>query len=128
MTWRKGQSGNPGGRSRRDKLISEQIILALKENDPETKTQKVRLLARALVDRAIAGDVQAAREIMDRVEGKAIQVNENHNFGESVRDLTDEQLKAILVRRFRRRSADRGQRNRSGFWKAETTADCGKIG
>jgi len=35
-----------------------------------TMTKKVHLVARMLVDRAIAGDVAAARELQDRIDGK----------------------------------------------------------
>jgi hypothetical protein len=73
MTWHKGQSGNPGGRPKRDKLITQRIIAALTEADGA----KLHRLCDALLDKAMSGDVPAIREVFDRVEGKAVQAMEH---------------------------------------------------
>jgi hypothetical protein len=72
--FQKGKSGNPKGRPK-SITISEayrQSLSKLVPNDPEgrTFTQKI---ADLMVQRASTGDVQAAKEITDRIEGKARQ-------------------------------------------------------
>ena len=75
-----GQSGNPSGRPRR-KPLAEEYERLLGMRMPDQLCAKVGLpkgasyargLAKALVDRAIKGDTAAAREITDRIEGKAV--------------------------------------------------------
>ncbi|MGI9297082.1 MAG: DUF5681 domain-containing protein [Gammaproteobacteria bacterium] len=77
MTWDKGQSGNPEGR-RREKVITDQLRIVL--NEPcakDKKIKKIRLLAEALVDEALSGNVQAMKEVIDRIEGKSPQEHEH---------------------------------------------------
>jgi hypothetical protein len=75
----KGQTGNPGGRLDQ-KPMRDAIGLALAElhsaKDAEGKAvkfKKLRLVAEALVDKALQGDVTAIKEINDRMDGKALQ-------------------------------------------------------
>lgn len=66
----------PGGRpkgSTKPKLMADALIVALNRVAEDGKTKKLAQVAQALVDRAVAGDVQAIREVFDRVEGKAPQ-------------------------------------------------------
>lgn len=73
MTWVKGQSGNPAGRPR--KFITEKLIAMLQDASHEPDGQpRVLKMIRALIEKAETGDVTAAREVMDRCEGKAVQV------------------------------------------------------
>jgi hypothetical protein len=75
MAFQPGQSGNPGGRST-EKPWRDALIRAIKRReplDPASKPQNIDLLAEAMVKRAIADDTPAAREIGDRLDGKAIQ-------------------------------------------------------
>ncbi len=44
--------------------------------DSKEKTRKLELLANALVNAGIAGDISALREIGDRLDGKAHQTSE----------------------------------------------------
>lgn len=67
MPFQKGQSGNPGGRSK-SKPISDMYRQVIVQN-PE----KLRKLCEKVLDMACAGDVIAAKEITDRVEGRALQ-------------------------------------------------------
>ena len=71
MAWQKGQSGNPLGPQQRP--WRDALRTALNTDDPATKRKKLLLLADKLVDLALAGDVQAIREIGDRIDGRAIQ-------------------------------------------------------
>lgn len=59
-----------GGRATKSsKLITEAITAVLNETDRRTKKIKAYAVADALVKAAMAGDVQAAREIANRVQG-----------------------------------------------------------
>jgi hypothetical protein len=72
--WKKGQSGNPSGRPK-SKVLSDAYKNKLEElipNDPEGRTW-AELIAEAQVRDAVRGNVQAAREIADRTEGKPRQ-------------------------------------------------------
>jgi hypothetical protein len=69
----KGQSGNPSGRPKLTRLteaLREQIA-AINPNAPEQTIAEQ--IAQTLIKLAIAGDVQAIREIGDRTEGKPKQ-------------------------------------------------------
>jgi hypothetical protein len=97
--WPKGTSGNPGGRPKTCPITTalrellEQPVPGDKQN--RTYAQRVAL---KMVERAIRGDVQAAREIANRVEGRVaerIAIREA-DFGGlfSFRHLSDEELEA----------------------------------
>lgn len=68
-----GQSGNPAGRPK-SVTLSEAIRLELAKADPgnpdATRAEKI---AEVLVTAATAGDIQAAKEIADRTEGRPRQ-------------------------------------------------------
>ena len=70
MVFKPGQSGNPGGR-RRDKIATQELIIALNERDGDAN--KLRKVIDALIAKAKEGDVAAINAIMDRVEGKVAQ-------------------------------------------------------
>ncbi len=72
--WPKGVSGNPGGRPRRTALTEalRELLAAHVPGDPEGRTH-AEAIAEALVKRAQRGDVQAAREVADRTEGRPRQ-------------------------------------------------------
>lgn len=75
--WKKGTSGNPLGRPK-SKSLSNAYRNKLEElvpNDPEKRTW-AELIAEAQVRDAVRGNVQAAREIADRTEGRARQAIE----------------------------------------------------
>lgn len=61
------------GRGTNEKPWREALQLAANEIDPATKHRKLRRIAQAVVDAAIAGDMQAAKEIGDRLDGKPRQ-------------------------------------------------------
>jgi|SRR5580704_127920 hypothetical protein len=75
--FKKGQSGNPSGRPK-SKMLSEAYKNKLEElvpNDAEGRTW-AELIAEGQVRDAVRGNVQAAREIADRTEGRARQAIE----------------------------------------------------
>lgn len=66
----KGKGNKP------DKLMADAIRIALKREakDADGKpTRKLNLVATKLVDLAVDGDIQAIKEICDRIDGKAMQ-------------------------------------------------------
>jgi len=57
-----------------DKIMRDAIILALKRVSADADgvlTKKLHLIAGRLVEKAMGGDIQAIKEINDRVDGKA---------------------------------------------------------
>ena len=69
----KGQSGNPQGRPKLTRL-TDALRQQLAETSPDaTEETQAEQIARTLIREAISGNVQAAREIGDRTEGRAKQ-------------------------------------------------------
>lgn len=75
MPFKKGQSGNPHG-SGTEKVWRDAVLLAVNDKEGKGKDarKKLRALAEALVEKGLAGDVGAIKEIGDRLDGKAAQV------------------------------------------------------
>jgi hypothetical protein len=67
--WKRGQSGNPGGRPKR-KPITEAYAQMLE--DPELCKQ----IAQAVVMQILKGNAQVLKEFTDRVEGKVAERTE----------------------------------------------------
>ena len=91
--WKPGQSGNPTGRPKDEKMMSD-VLRELLECDSlkmtvEANGKSVNIdikadrklkyaIGIALVAEGVKGDVKAFREIADRVEGRAVQnINSN---------------------------------------------------
>ena len=60
------------GRPPKEKSFANMLNIAIREAHEEGK-DKLRAVADALVTKAIAGDVQAIKEIADRLDGKVPQ-------------------------------------------------------
>ncbi len=74
-----------------DKLMRDAIIIALKRAADEGKGTKLTKVAEKLVDNALAGDMQAIKEVNDRVDGRAPQsVDMNHGMSGELSDLLRE--------------------------------------
>lgn len=83
MAWQKGQSGNPHGRSK-DKLVAEALRVELNSLAADGNRKKLRALAESMVDAAIGGNVEAAKFVADRIDGKAhATVDMKHDVTES---------------------------------------------
>lgn len=67
-----GQPGRSGTNKGKDKPWTDALRLAVHEAMEDGGT-KLRAMARKLVEKAINGDTVAAKEIGDRLEGKAVQ-------------------------------------------------------
>lgn len=89
--WQKGQSGNPGGRPKR-KPISDAYTALLDAIDPKTGLTGAQLVAQAMFLQAFKGNVQAVKEITDRVEG-ALRQSVDVVFG----SMTDEELEEWIA-------------------------------
>jgi len=69
----KGVSGNPNGRPRLTRL-TESLRRLIAETNPHAHEETIaETIAQTLVTMALAGDLQAIREVADRTEGKAKQ-------------------------------------------------------
>ena len=71
--FKKGQSGNPKGRPKKDKCIPEILRRITAENDKSGVT-KLNLILNNVVNEAIKGDTWSIQFIADRMEGKPAQV------------------------------------------------------
>ena len=102
MAFKKGISGNPGGKSG-VKIFSDALRLELNRIDPsdKMKRKKVNKLAEKLVSCAIDdGAGWAFGMIADRLEGKAAQqIDHNVIDNREISEFSDAELSAILRRR-----------------------------
>ena len=70
MPFAKGRSGNPHGRPKAGHLFADALRMSLAAKGPNG-VKKLRMIADALVEKAIGGDIAAIREIGDRLDGKS---------------------------------------------------------
>lgn len=61
------------GRPPKEKSFANMLNIAIKEAIEGTDKTKLRAVADALVAKAMAGDVQAIKEVADRIDGKVPQ-------------------------------------------------------
>jgi hypothetical protein len=102
MAFKKGISGNPGGRSR-EKIFTDALRLELNRIDPhdKEKRKKVNRLAEKLVECAIKDKAGwAFQQIAERLEGKPVQVVDTTvDDNRIIQQFSDAELTAILRRR-----------------------------
>jgi hypothetical protein len=72
MPFTKGQSGNPGGRPKRDTSLTGMLRRELNRKGEDKIAHKTRIVAK-LIELAKTGDVIALKYIFDRVDGRPIQ-------------------------------------------------------
>ena len=98
--WKKGTSGNPGGRPR-SRLLSEALRTRLgevKPDDPAGRTY-AEVVAENLIEIACSegpGAVHAASEIADRLEGRSRQSIGVADITAELRNKSDAELKIFL--------------------------------
>jgi uncharacterized protein DUF5681 len=98
--WRKGQSGNAGGRPK-SRLLSEALrtrLAEVKPDDPSGRTY-AEIVAENLIDIACSegpGAVHATSEIADRLEGRSRQQVEFADITAELRNKSDEELRFHL--------------------------------
>ncbi len=61
------------GRPPKEKSFANMLNIAIKEAIEGSDKTKLRAVADALVDKAMSGDVQAIKEVADRIDGKVPQ-------------------------------------------------------
>jgi hypothetical protein len=104
MAFKKGISGNPGGKSR-EKIFTDALRLELNRIDPndKEKRKKVNKLAEKLVECAIEDkQAWAFQQIAERLEGKPVQVqvvDATVDDNRTLHQFSDAELTAILRRR-----------------------------
>jgi Family of unknown function (DUF5681) len=74
--FRKGQSGNPGGK-RKTRPLSEALLRNLHSRDPATRALRLELVVRCVVDHALAGDPNAWRLLWEYIDGRPPQFLEH---------------------------------------------------
>lgn len=99
MPWKPGQSGNPQGRIG-DKPWREALRRALARAAGKNGgvAEGLDSIATAVVSLAQQGDMQAIKEIADRLDGKAAQsldVNMSHE--RPIAELTDAELSSVIA-------------------------------
>jgi hypothetical protein len=73
MKWQKGQSGNPKGRIKGKKVLTDELRRLLDAKwRPFGQTNR-ELLAQVLMAKALQGDLKAIEYIWDRLEGRPAQ-------------------------------------------------------
>ena len=82
MTFVKGKSGNPGGRPKRDWSWSQELEKAV--NETETRTGKTfrELVAKRVVAEAASGNINAIKELINRMDGFPLQYTDITSEGE----------------------------------------------
>ena len=96
--WKPGESGNPGGRPKRKPLTDAYAaILAqpvpaevARKLNVDSSTTYAEIIAMALVREAVKGNVQAASQLADRVEGRAMERMQLDVRGDPLGDLLAE--------------------------------------
>jgi Family of unknown function (DUF5681) len=107
MAFKKGISGNPGGKSG-DKIFTDALRLEVNRIDPKNPDRKkVNALAEKLVHHALVdGEGWAFQMIADRLEGKPIQQVENRSDNRTLREYTIAELTAMLDEERQRTMSD----------------------
>ena len=104
MAFKKGISGNPGGKSG-EKIFTEALRVELKRVDPKDKQkrQKLNVLAEKLVECAVKyKQAWAFQQIADRLEGKAVQpVEHREDDRTEISQFSTAELTALLRSRMK---------------------------
>ena len=96
MTFVKGQSGNPHGRTG-EKTFTNELRAALNVTDPKTKRRKLAQVVGKLVDKAIEGEGWAIQMISDRLDGKPAQETTLTVQHKPVREMSDDEISSRLL-------------------------------
>src|SRR3990172_6929550 len=90
--WKKGESGNKKGRPEVPwKAVFRQEVEKMIPTK-DGKQQIKHIMAKAMIDEAVKGDVQAFNAVADRMEGRPIQPTDLTSDGEKI-----EPIQVIIV-------------------------------
>jgi len=115
-SWKPGQSGNPAGRPKNTRYFSDvakelltgkkiDVTWTITDEKGNKKTKRLNLessektnygIAAALIVEAVKGNVQAAKELIDRVEGRPKQAVEMSG-GLGLGDMSLDEIKELLA-------------------------------
>lgn len=87
----KGRSGNPGGRPK-TKAFAQALRQEIAEADDDQDV--LRQIANTLLEKAAGGDIQAIKEVADRLDGKPLAMTADVT--DRLDELTDEELDAAI--------------------------------
>ena len=93
--WKKGQSGNPGGRPKRELVTTHIERELLREMDDNPSVTKARAIAEKVVAMALGGNPWAVQFCTERTEGKPDQ---HVSISATVAELTEDDLRNIAAR------------------------------
>jgi hypothetical protein len=82
--------GRPIGSANREKPVSDLLRVAVLSGGG----RRLRVIIEKLLDKAEQGDLQAIKEVFDRLDGKPVQAIERGDI--PIEAMTDQQLKAII--------------------------------
>jgi hypothetical protein len=98
VTFKRGQSGNPGGRSV-EKLFAPLFRAIGNEIDPKTQRRKARLLCEKVYALALKGEPWAVNCVLDRIDGRpASETALSVTHQQDIRVLSDDELMAIIAK------------------------------
>lgn len=74
----KKRDGTPQAQNgpKADKLWRQALMLEVHALAADKKTNRLRLVARAVIQQAMKGDIAAAKEIGDRLDGKSVAIHQ----------------------------------------------------
>ena len=82
--------GRPIGSANREKPVSDLLRVAVLSGGG----RRLRVIIEKLLDKAEQGDLQAIKEVFDRLDGKPVQAIERGDI--PIEAMTDQQLMAII--------------------------------
>ncbi|GHU98482.1 hypothetical protein FACS189483_06550 [Spirochaetia bacterium] len=93
MPFEPGQSGNPGGRPKRDTSLTGILRKELNKKGADKVAKKTRIVGK-LIELADGGDLAAVKYVFDRIDGRTRETMEITTSGE-----LDTRLTKILGRK-----------------------------
>ena len=107
MAFKKGISGNPGGKSGH-KIFTDALRLEVNRIDPKNPNRKkINALAEKLVNAALIDcESWAFQQIADRLQGKPTAVVETIDDRTSIDEFSDAELTALLRQRLKDESVE----------------------
>jgi hypothetical protein len=73
ISWPKPGSGRPRGSPNKDQPFRDALRMEIAALQAEDHNRRLRRMARALIEKAAAGDVAAIKEVADWLDGKSPQ-------------------------------------------------------